>query len=566
MGADDLRRCFYQGNRLRFLLLLLLTALTSLDGVLVSWMLGAIMDAVAVGSRDRLLWLLKFTVGQILVFFLLGAAFMRLKTRFLQRAMEQYKQRAFSALAQKYIGAFSREHTGRYVAVLTGDIAALEQYVLFPFEVLRQGVMLAGALTAIFLHSWWQALAVLGLCVLPLTSSALLGRPLARAQRAESDENERFVSTLQDLLSGFSVIKAFRAEGAAEAQFQRANERLEEKKFQRGWALCRLMVVGYDLCYPVMQFGVFFFMAALALNGLATVGTVAYFTNLMNFILQPIQELPQLLAKRRAAGELMEKLSQLLGENAQESGGVEKQTLEKGITLEHVSCSYDGGACALRDVSLRLERGKKYALVGGSGSGKSTLLKLLMGNFAEYQGSVTVDGTELRELRRDCLYDLLGLVEQNVFLFDSSLWDNLTMFQPFAQEQVRQAVSMAGLTALTAQKGYDYLCGENGGSLSGGERQRVSIARSLLRNTPVLLLDEATAALDAATAHQITSTLLSLEGLTEIIVTHRLEAELLARYDAIIVMKDGQVQETGCFSELMTQRGYFYALYTVATA
>ena len=566
MSVRELRRCFYRGNRLRFFLLLLLTALTSLDGVLVSWMLGAIMDAVTVGSMDRLLWLLKFTVGQVLVFFLLGAAFMRLKTRFLQRAMEQYKQQAVSALAQKRIGAFSKEHTGRYVAVLTGDIAAVEQYALFPFDLLRQGVMFVGAIAAIFLHSWWQALAVLGLCILPLGSSVLFGRPLARAQRAESDENERFVSTLQDLLSGFSVIKAFRAEEAAMGQFQRANEQLEEKKFLRGWALCRLMVVGYDLCYPVMQFGVFFFMAALAVKGLATVGTVAYFTNLVNFILQPMQELPQLLAKRRAARELMEKLSQLLGENAQESGGVEKRTLEKGITLEHVSCSYDGGACALRDVSLRLERGKKYALVGGSGSGKSTLLKLLMGNFSEYRGSVTVDGTELRELRRDCLYDLLGLVEQNVFLFDSSLWDNLTMFQPFAQEQVRQAVSLSGLTALTAQKGYDYLCGENGGSLSGGERQRVSIARSLLRRTPVLLLDEATAALDAPTARQVTKTLLELEDLTEILVTHRLEAELLERYDAVIVMKDGQVQEMGRFSELMAQRGYFYALYTVAAA
>lgn len=566
MKTRNLRCAFYQGNRLRFLLLLVLTALTSLDGVLVSWLLGQIMDAVAAGSMERLMWLLRFTVGQILVFFLLGAAFLRLKTRFLQRAMEQYKQQAFFSLSQKCINAFSKEHTGRYLSMLTGDITTVEQYALFPFDLMRQGVMFVGAMAAIFLHSWWQALAVLGLCILPLVSSVLFGRPLARAQRAESDENERFVRTLQDLLCGFSVIKAFRAEDAARRQFQEANARLEEKKFLRGWAMCRLMVVGYDLCYPVMQFGVFFFMAVLAIKGFATVGTVAYFTNLINFILQPLQELPQLLAKRRAAKELIEKLSSLLGENLQEDGGVVKQTLERAIVLDRVSYSYGGGAYALRDISLELVRGKKYALVGGSGSGKSTLLKLLMGNFTDYQGAVTLDDTELRTLRRDCLYDLMGLVEQNVFLFDSTLRDNLTMFRPCSEEAVLRAVSLSGLSALARQKGFDCPCGENGGSLSGGERQRVSIARSLLRGTPVLLLDEATSALDAPTARQVMGTILDLEGLTEIVVTHRLEAELLEKYDGIIVMKDGRVQETGEFSELMAKRGYFYALYTVTAA
>ena len=201
---------------------------------------------------------------------------------------------------------------------------------------------------------------------------------------------------------------------------------------------------------------------------------------------------------------------------------------------------------------------------GGVEAEAPTLLNLLMGADDGYTGSIRIDGRELRQVDTDSLYDLMSLIGQNVFLFNDTLWRNITMFRDFPAEQVRKAVKESGLTQLVSQKGKDYICGENGGNLSGGERQRVSIARSLLRGTPVLLLDEATASLDARTAREVTEAILDLEGLTRLVVTHRLEAPLLTRYDEILVLRNGALWERGSFQELMEKGGYFFSLYTVS--
>ena len=218
----------------------------------------------------------------------------------------------------------------------------------------------------------------------------------------------------------------------------------------------------------------------------------------------------------------------------------------------------------LQNVSMKLEAGKKYALVGASGSGKSTLLNLLMGACDGYAGSIAIDGRELREIAADSLYDVMSLIGQNVFLFDDTLYQNITMFRDFPEDKLELAVHRSGLDGLIAEKGEGYRCGENGSGLSGGERQRVSIARCLMRETPVLLLDEATAALDNQTAFAVTNAILRLDGLTRVVVTHRLEEALLEQYDGIFVLRNGTVCEAGRFGELMERKAYFYSLYTVA--
>ena len=187
-----------------------------------------------------------------------------------------------------------------------------------------------------------------------------------------------------------------------------------------------------------------------------------------------------------------------------------------------------------------------------------------MGAYHSYTGSITIDGQQLREVDPDSLYDLMSLIGQNVFLFDDTITRNLTLFRDFPAQQVEDAVQRSGLSALVEQRGADYRCGENGVGLSGGERQRVSIARALLRGTPVLLLDEAPAALDNQTAYEVTDGILSLEGLTRIVVTHRLDAALMQRYDEILVLKDGRLLESGTFRELMQAKKHFYSLFTLS--
>ena len=187
-----------------------------------------------------------------------------------------------------------------------------------------------------------------------------------------------------------------------------------------------------------------------------------------------------------------------------------------------------------------------------------------MASYPHYTGSIRFDDTQLRDIRSESLYEMISIVQQNVFVFNASIRDNITMFSDFPKEEVDRAIDLSGLTPLIAQRGEDYLCGENGAGLSGGEKQRISIARSLLKKSQVLLVDEATAALDAQTAFQVSSAILALEGLTRIVITHSLEENLLEQYDGILVMKSGSIVEQGSFRELMERKGYFYSLFTVS--
>lgn len=278
----------------------------------------------------------------------------------------------------------------------------------------------------------------------------------------------------------------------------------------------------------------------------------------------PIEQIPTFLAGRKAAFALVEKLAVITGENAASGGETIAPKLESAIELKDVSFGYTEENKILKEISLTFEAGKKYAIVGSSGSGKSTLLNLMMGGGSGYKGSLTIDGKEVSGIDPDSLYDIMSLVGQNVFLFDDTIRNNITMFRDFPEEDVESAVQRSGLSKILVTKGANYSCGENGVGLSGGERQRISIARCLLRKTPVLMLDEATAALDNQTAYDVTDAVLRLEKQTCIVVTHRLEEALLRQYDAIVVMRDGRIAEQGTFEQLMDQTGYFYSLYHVS--
>lgn len=565
-AAREYFRAFYDHNRARFVAALALTVLDMPAALVGSWLIGEIIDVISAGDLARLQSIFAFSVVFVVLAFAVTTAMYRVKCEFIRRALTQYKSLAFSRLSEKSIRAFSRENTGSYLSLLTNDVASIEEgYLKRGFLLVYYALLFVGTLVMMLLYSPLLTLVAVGLSLLPIAASVLMGRELAVRERAVSDDNEAFVSQLRDLLAGFSVIKSFKAEEQARGLFDAVNGRVEKTKRRRYWWECLVSAVSGNLCASVLQFGVFLSGAWLAIEGQITAGTVLIFVNLCNYLMQPINIVPQYWASRQAASGLVEKLAEATRENAERTGEKVEPVLRRGIEVSGVSFGYVPGAPVLRDVSLEFAAGSSYAVVGASGSGKSTLLNLLMGGYDGYEGSITIDGHELRGVDAGSLYDLVSLIDQNVFLFDDTIRANVTMFRDFPDAAVDDAVRRAGLAELVAEKGADFRCGENGALLSGGERQRVSIARALLRRTPVLLVDEATAALDNQTARAVGEEILGLSGLTRVVVTHRLEASLLARYDEVVALRDGRVVECGTFDELMAARGYFYSLFTVSS-
>ena len=564
--ARQLTAQFFRGNLPMFALAVFAALTGGTLNLIVTWLMQQLIDAASGLPGALPLGQLAWSTGG---FILLCAALMLLKyasePRFIEKAMRQYKDFAFQKLTEKSISSFRVESTAAYLSALTNDAASVEADDLSQLlSVITKAVTFFGALAMMLWYSPLMTAIAAGVTVLPLIASVLTGGQLQAAEKRVSDQNRDFTAALSDCLGGFSVVKTFRAEKEIFRLFAESNRALEQEKFSRRRLKALVGMIGATTGI-IAQLGVFLAGAYLALTGKGlTAGAVILFVNLMNFMIEPVAELPALLAARKAARGLIVKLADALEQDETQPDGVQITPLTRELRLENVRFSYDGETEILRGVSAVFEAGKAYAVVGASGSGKSTLLNLLTSPGMAYEGSILLDGTELRTASPESLYETVSVIQQNVFVFNASIRDNVTMFRSFPPEELAQAVRRAQLEALIASRGEGYLCGENGSGLSGGEKQRISIARSLLKHASVLLADEATAALDAQTAHQVTDDILSLSGVTRIVVTHTLEQAALRRYDGILVLKDGRIAESGSFDELMEQKGYFYALYTVS--
>ena len=559
-------RQFYKGNGWRFALALAVTLVLTAATMMVSWLIQVIIDlatGVDVGFSFSQVVLLTVT-GILLEGFAYFLAY-HSKPRFIAKGIGQYKEYVFDRLCQKGIGAFSSENSSLYISALSNDAATVEMnYLANVFIIVENSAICIGALVLMFYYSPLLTVLSIILALLPLAVSICTGNLVAKAEKTVSDKNETYMGTLKDSLVGFAVIKSFRAEVQMCRIFSDAVKEVTDAKTFRN--KMSVLVNGFSASSgSILQFSIFLIGAYLALNGHGlSAGSVLVFVQLLNFVINPIGAIPQALAEIKASKALIEKVAVALESNVREEGREHKEELVTGITVESLSFGYEEERKVLQDVNFTFDAGKSYAIVGASGSGKSTLLNLLMASHDGYSGSICYDETELRQISSDSLYEMVSVVQQNVFIFNASIRDNITMFSDFPREEVDRAIELSGLSRLIAERGEDYLCGENGSGLSGGEKQRISIARSLLKKSQVLLVDEATAALDAQTAFQVSNAILDLNDMTRIVVTHALDENLLKRYDCMLTLKNGRIIESGSFDALMERKGYFYSLFTIS--
>ena len=555
----------YYKNRMNFIVTIILTIAMSSLNLMISWLIQQIMDSMANQNMQSVVRCAWIAASVVIAYTVANAVYRAVYPRFLQRAMQQYRDYAFSRLTQKSLRSFSKESTALYVSALTNDCTSIENnYLAATVTLIELLFCFLGALIMMLYYSPVMLVLAVALSFLPVAVSMTAGNRLTEQEKEISKKNEHFVSIVNELLSGFPVIKSFRAETQASRLFSQRNEQAEEAKKNKRRTEQMISLLANDAGI-IAQMGIFLAGAWLAISGKGvTAGVVIVFVQLMNYILNPISQVPLLWSNRKAAIALMEKLSDALSENVREEGREKLNGFSEKIEVKDLTYGYEPESPVLKDLDVQFDAGKSYAIVGGSGSGKSTLLNLLMGSSSNYRGEICIDGVSIKNIESESLYQLMTSVQQNVFVFNDTIRNNVTMFHEFPDKEVTLALERSGLSEFIEKRGEDFVCGENGANLSGGERQRISIARALLRKSPILLVDEATAALDAATARAVSFSILNLVGMTRIVVTHRLEEAILRRYDKIFVMKNGTICEQGNFDTLMQQKGQFYSLFQIA--
>lgn len=563
--AAALRRQFRAGNEANYLLSLAGKALMVVMTISSSLIFTFVVEALEYQSVQKFLYGVGMVAVCVLANMACGLFRRRYQNAYLRRALTQFKNYVFAKILAQPVSRYASGDTAKFISAFSNDLNAIEQnYLIGELNLFAEILSYLATALVLLVLNLPLGLVLIVSSLLAILVSYRFGGRVVRNETESMAKASDFVAQTQDLLNGFPVIKSFRAEQQIMTVFSRKNVELESTKQQRRASNDTVSIVGNisAILVTTVFLSVGFLMA---FNGLISVGRIIGFYELSGNMLSPIRSLGVLAANRRAAGALIERIGQEITDAPAPAARLQNvPTPPRTITLRDLSFGYGQETPVLRGISHTFEAGKRYALVGGSGSGKSTLLKLLMGFLPGYSGQVLYDGAELRRLNLDQLTEHLSVIQQEVFCFNSTLENNITLFRPFPPAELERAIRQAGLAGLCQAKGRDFLCGEGGCNLSGGERQRVSIARCLIRNAPIILADEAEAALDNKTAAAVLQTILGLDSALRIVVTHRLDAAILRQYDEILVLHHGAIEESGTFEQLLEKKGYFYSLYQVS--
>ena len=482
-----------------------------------------------------------------------------LKPKYQKRAITQYKNNVYEHILEKNIAYFNKYNTSTYISALTNDVKKIEEDYLFSaFDLITNITLLFSTIVVMLIYSPLLTISGIILSLLPFIGAIIVGGKLAFHEKEISDQNASFMHFIKDNLIGFSTVKVFKSEQKIKELFVKNNNVLENKKASKTKTLA-LMEMVQTVLSLVSQFGVFFIGAFISIKtGDIAPSVILLFVQLMNYIISPLMQIPSSLSKRLACKPILAKISEIIQTDNDNNQGETIDNINE-ISVSNLKFMYDDKV-VLNDITHKFEKNKSYAIVGTSGSGKTTLINLLLGKFNNYSGNIYYNDTELKKISIDSLFEISSFVEQNVFVFDDSIINNITMYSNIEEELLNEAINKSGLAKLIEEKGPDYRCGENGCNLSGGEKQRISIARALVKKTQLLLLDEATSALDNETSASITNNLLAISNTTKIMITHRIDEEILTKFDEIIVMKNGHIVEFGTYKKLMDNNATFKSL------
>lgn len=443
-----------------------------------------------------------------------------MQARAIRRLNNSLRQDMASALLTMTHQDYHSQGTGEYLSQFTNDVNQIENLAWKPFfQIVEMGAMAVFSVLALLTIHWSLVLAALVTTVLMLFVPQLFNKRMEALGTACSEEQAKATGTLKDLLSGWDVLRSFGRESRFAEGSRRASDQIEKPRFRLAYVK-GLVGSGAGCVNVTCQVLITGLVGLLAIWGYTQAGSLAAGGNLCGQLTNSLGTVAGLLLSFSSSRPFFEKIPL----NAQKPTSLcPIESTAEVITVENLSFQY-GERPILQDLSLQFKKGCKYALTGPSGCGKSTLLKLLLGWLPGYSGAIRFDGKDAKEFTPEQLGQQISYIEQNVFLFNSTIRDNITLGETFTDAQMEKALRDSALIGDLAAMpdGLDTIVGEEGGNLSGGQKQRVAIARALIHNRSILLVDEGTSALDQKNADIVEKSLLANPDLTLILVSHHL--------------------------------------------
>ncbi len=465
-------------------------------------------------------------------------------------ANNYYKRRATAVMKKYYIqkvfgkniAEFQKENNAKYLSSMTNDFNTLEKNLV-------EGVHTVGNCFVKFLVGAWLLstidprmvlLAVLIIAV-NLGLSVITSKPTKKAYKERSDMFDGYTSYIKEVLSAFHIVKNYNLQEKVTDDYYEKSDAIQHKGYLIERMLTFIFASEIFLTSASIN-GLICVVGYLVIIGKVTAGGLLVVLNGIQKMMWPLYDLTEALPKIFTTGDLIEKIEKTLENSDCYIETVVLPEFTDSIEFQEVQFSYDEAEqLTLKDINLKIRRSGKYLIVGPSGGGKSTLLKLFRKYFNPTSGRITIDGHDLRDVTRESYYKLVANIEQQVFIFEDTVKNNITLYKEYSDEEVNAAIEAAGLTDFVKglPGGLDSIIYDNGKNISGGERSRIVIARALLSKASILFMDEAFASLDMERAREIEKTILGLKDITVINVSHVIFKDTRELYDRVITVKKG---------------------------
>lgn len=541
----------------------LLALLCSLLSVMLIYIVQNLVDSMTTGQIHLLQRMIILLVGLLAANFIFGYFSVLLEAKISRKLHLDLKTDLFQAILSQRYKAFKKTSIGSKLSVFENDINFVEEYYFNNiFVLMRNVIVLVVAVTYLFFLNIPMGILLLICSVAILFIPLLLGKNIDPISEAYADDKGKFIGQLKDYCEGMDVIHAYNIEKHVRKNYFAILNKLENKLFQLRKKLGlynQSMVTGNYLIIAI-SFSVGGF---LVIKNTISVGELIAITQVMNIIMQPIGEVASALVEMSGSLAVRQKLEHMTEDEIPEPYREPdiSEPVFSGIECRNIAYDTDDGTFSLNKISMRLEPKKKYVVLGPSGCGKTTLLKIIANVLEPSSGGIYINDLNYTE-HEELVSRMLSLVHQDTFIFNDTIENNIRLYQDYPPEAFDHAIAATVLKEKLKER-IQSDCSEGGSSLSGGEKQRIAIARAILRDSPVLLLDEITSALDRVTAKTIVGNLFAMEEKTIVFVTHKIETEFLKRADCIMCMNQGMIIESGSWGELMEEKGYFYKLYAV---